>query len=62
MTVKELKKLLSEYPEYMEVALHLDFGKWREITRVGEAMECIATDNGDGTFNDKVTIKFVGIQ
>lgn len=62
MTVKELKELLSEYPEDMEVALFLDLGKWREITKVAEAMKYKVTPNGDGTFSGQETIKFVGIQ
>lgn len=62
MTVKELIEALSQYPEDMEVALFFDFGKWREITKVDEAMEYRVTPNGDGTFNDQEIIKFVGIQ
>lgn len=62
MTVKELKELLSEYDEDMEVALFLDFDNWRDITKVGEAMKYIITPNGEGTFSSMKSIKFVGIQ
>lgn len=57
MTVKELQKLLSEYPEDMEVAIMLDYDKWRDIRKV-----CYAKRYIEGFVNYKeVTIATQGI-
>ena len=62
MTIKELIEALSQYPEDMEVLMNIDFEKWRDITKVGEAMKYRIEPHSKDEFQVTKEIKFCGIQ